>query len=74
MFKRLKRVDAALARRLSRSWKQNNVLRGRLDTCRKALEMVRDANASDPHIPPVALGAIEHAILIARYDDQEDEA
>ncbi len=32
------------------------------DSMRHALEMVRDANKSDPHIPPTALATIEAAL------------
>jgi hypothetical protein len=76
---RLARVDASLARRLSECIRGNNELatvvlklRRALTLVLTALEMVRDANRDEPHIPPTALATIEHAIKIVseELDDQ----
>jgi hypothetical protein len=76
---RLVRVDAGLARRLSECITNNNglaivvlKLRRALTMVLSALEMVRDANRDEPHIPPTALATIEQAIKIVseELDDQ----
>jgi hypothetical protein len=41
---------------------ERDVLQRKLDAARTALEMVRDANLSEPHIPPAALAAINNAL------------
>jgi hypothetical protein len=72
------RVDTAIARQLGECMRKSSMLstlvlrlRRALTMVHGAMEMVRDANRDEPHIPPVALDTIEQAIKIAA-DELDD--